>query len=101
MNVSVTVDRPSDLLIMLSASSYNTANGTMYVRALINEYQLSAKLAWPVEVPLASGSRYASNACNFLYHATAPGTYKIYIQWRVDAGIAYLSSRSLTVIVLP
>jgi len=99
-SVSITVDRPSHLIIMFSGEAYaNGASGATYMRAMVNTTQ-----AFPNSTSVRLTSEYGwSSYAHVFYKSVDTGTYTVKMEWRVrDSGDdGRVGDRTLNVIALP
>ncbi|MCI0540339.1 MAG: hypothetical protein L0Z50_34485 [Verrucomicrobiales bacterium] len=78
------------LAISVSAESYVTGGGTMFLRALVD-----GPAAKPTDVLFAKGSKPQCRLMNFGLPTPAPGLHNVRIQWLAQEGGAFLGDRSL------
>ena len=111
MDVVLTLDRTSHLLIMFSTEArVDDSSQRIEIRAMVSTY-----LAYPgsvyltpmmLEYPIPEEHRhnldYSAYSYNFCSPSVNAGTYIIKIQWRVEGGgTGRAGPRALTVIALP
>ena len=110
MIVDLTLDRPSQVLIMFSANALQDSDAVQQIEimALVNESYLASPgpvyLNPGVSVDIFYHSHYLSaGSFTYVFYAliNEAGTYTIKIKWRVTGGTGQIGYRSLTVIGLP
>ena len=98
-NVSITLNKNSQLLIVFSAEARVPVLGkNVYVRAMVNE-----TVAFPGDVILTSSEEHG--VCSFVFYLpnVGAGTYTVKMQWKAYEDFIYLlaSEQTLTVVALP
>lgn len=101
MEVTLTLERNSTLLIMFSTeSSITDITGSIQWRAKVNTTNAAPGQVWS-QPPNQPGSKWVSIAYNFIQPVSA-GRYSIYIQWYyLPPGTGYVGARTLFVVALP
>lgn len=100
MIATITVDRPSILLIMFSANAWNTDPWrSVNARALVNGTSAKPYWIWLTE---NRETKVGIMANTFNFYALVPsGAHTVKIQWKVTGGTAESLMRSLIVVGLP
>jgi hypothetical protein len=107
LSVTITTDRTSHLLILVSAVAMNNdPNNRTLIRALVdaNEAYMPVYLTPIVgdgEAPHRHLTYAQTYTCQFYLPAVVAGTHRIKIQWCVTGGEAWAGGGILTVIALP
>jgi len=91
-NLTITLVRPSDLLIMFSAEAHtNQSDGQIYLSARVDGYyaEPSGIYFTPWVSPATTDGHshtlgYMACAFNFLYYNASAGTHTVKIQWAVS-----------------
>ncbi len=84
------------LAISVSAESYVTGGGTMFLRALVD-----GQPANPSDVLFARGSKPQCRLMTFGLAAPAAGVHNVRIQWQANGGTAFVGDRSLVLAATP
>jgi M6 family metalloprotease-like protein len=84
------------LAISVSAESYVTGAGTMFLRALVD-----GQPARPSDVLFAKGNKPQCRLMTFGIGTTAAGLHNVQIQWLAQGGGAFLGDRSLVLAATP
>ncbi len=105
LSVTITLERTSNVLILLTVAAMNDPGYRAYVRALIGNQQAYDPLTLtPAVGNFTDGFQQVWMHCYtycFYKPAVAAGTYNVKIQWMVSGGSAYSSGGYLVVIGLP
>lgn len=89
-NVTITITRPSDLLIMFSAEARtNNSDGRMIVCAMVDGYDAEPDECYFTPTVSTTGGHshtldYMACAFNFLYYNASAGTHTVKMQWGVQ-----------------
>lgn len=93
---TIVTEAGDSLAISVSAESYTTAGGTMFLRALVD-----GQPAKPSDVLFAKGAKPQCRLMTFGLNAPDPGVHNVRIQWQADGGGAFVGDRSLVLAVAP
>jgi hypothetical protein len=102
--LTVSLNRKSNLIIMLSAEAWvDGAGDSLFVRALVDSTVANPNSGSLVLLTTAGSSQHGSYAVNFYLEDVDAGTYTVKIQWSelLGAQLAHMADRTLNVIALP
>jgi hypothetical protein len=102
--LTVSLNRKSNLIIMLSAEAWvDGAGDSLFVRALVDSTVANPNSGAMVLLTTAGSSQHGSYAVNFYLEDVDAGTYIVKIQWSelLGAQLAHMADRTLNVIALP
>ncbi len=102
MEVTITLERNSTLLIMFSTeATISVATASIQWRARVNTTDANPGVIW-LQPPFTTAIKWAPLSYNFYQPSVSAGQYTVYIQWSVPlGGTAWVNKRTLFVIALP